>query len=117
MDIAVAGLIGVSSIASLIVWNPQAYGPISKRHADDTQLRDLLTGYLETDGLVWLQGAAPHELCERLLSLSNATLSLSATINSVPCGRQPPTRSMVANLTVEFDSEVVVLEAWYTAKG
>jgi hypothetical protein len=110
-------MIAISAIATMLVWNPQASDSESRRSAGEGRLRDHLITYLQTDGLVWLKGAPTSEICARLLSLSNATLTLSAVVDRVSCGPQPPSSSVHASLTVPLDPKVVVLEAWYSAKG
>ena len=101
----------------LLVWNPQVNAMASRRSMDEAHLRDLLTSYLEMDGLVWLQRASPQELCARLANLSNSTITYSARVNSLPCNSQSPSLAPAGNLAVNLVSKAVVLEAWYAARG
>ena len=109
---AVAGLIGVSSIASFMVWNPQAQSQAAEDLLDRARLRHVLADYVSAEGLPWLQRASPQEICSRLLTYSNATLSLSAVVDSVPCEVLPAAGQREVNMTLDLGSRMVVLLAW-----
>lgn len=115
VDLAVAGVIAISSVALLMVWNPQTADMAYRRGADEAHLRDLLVKVIREEGLVQLSRQSPHEICSFLTTMSNATLVLSAVVDGVPCGNTPPPGAVSAELPVILGSRTVVLEAWYGA--
>jgi len=111
LDLAVATLIGMSTVTALVVLSPSPIDTAAAGQMSVIQARDELLGYLQRQGSAWLLLAPPVAVCGSLGSLSSPTVSFSAVINGHPC-RVPPTGATVVNLTLSFSSRKVVLEAW-----
>jgi hypothetical protein len=116
VDLAVAGMIGISSLGLLIVWNPQANDLAAGRALERARLRDLLVRFVDREGLVSLQQSPPGQICEKFSALTNATLQVEAEIGSYSCGAPPPPYSNAANLTMALGPREVSLLAWFGAK-
>lgn len=115
VDIAVAGAIGLSSIAVMVALSPQPDVAMSQQLLEEVSLRNALLQYVSGRGLPWLQEASDRQICSSVAVASNSTFSMSATIGTVPCGPVP--QGVHATLTIHLPSRLVVLEAWYSAQG
>ncbi len=114
VDIAVAGAIGLSSIAAMLAFSPQPAVSASQQLVEQASLRGLIFDFVSVHGLSWVKDAPAKEVCSSLAAASNATVSLSATIDSVPCGPPPP--SGACALAIEAGTRHVTFEAWYDAE-
>lgn len=110
-------MIGISSIANLLVWTPSTNDLAAERAADQVRLRDGLTTVLDSYGLYWLQESTSRGICTALATLSNSILIFSATVDGVPCAVARGPLGVEANLTVRIGSRVVDLESWYTGRA
>lgn len=114
IDLTIAGLIAVSSIAMLLAWNPQAPDAEATLNIDEAHLRDLLTALIQKQGLVNLVQDSPGTLCGLLSSLSNSTVTYTAFDHGVSCGSAPP-GAAYAELNATVGQKEVTLEIWYGA--
>ena len=110
-------MIGISSIATLLVWTPLTDDLAAERAADRVRLRDGLMTVLDNYGLYWLQESTSHGICTGLSTMSNSFVTFSATVDGVPCAVVRGHLEVVANLTVTIGSRVVDLESWYTGRA
>jgi hypothetical protein len=117
IDIAVAGMIGISSIASLLVWTPSTYDIAAQRAAEQVRLRDGLMNVVDSYGLYWLQESPPRGICTALGMMSNSAVTFSATVDGVPCSVPRGPLGVEANLTVRIGARLVDLESWYTGRA
>ena len=111
IDIALAGLIGLSAISSLAVVTPRSGDAAAHRSAVQAQLSGALVGLLEEKGVVWFMRSSPGEICTGLLAASNSTVKFSAVGGSLDCGA-PPSGSVGANISLPIRPARLVLEAW-----
>ncbi len=111
-------MIGISSVAMLIVWTPTSYDLAAQRSVDRARLRDGLSTVVNTYGLYWLQQSTPSGICAELAMISNSTVSFSAIVDGTRCAAaHGQLGGTVANLTVRFSSRLVDLESWYTGRA
>jgi hypothetical protein len=89
----------------------------SQRSAAQARLRDGIVNLLDREGLVWLQQSSLQGVCEKLSTISNTTVTFSASIDSVPCSVLQPKSGFQASLTLSLGTKVVVLEAWFTGEA
>jgi hypothetical protein len=115
IDLAIGGLIAVSSLAVLIAWNPQAPDAAARQNIDDAHLRDYIATVVNRVGIVTLIRDSASDLCSLVRSASNSTLTLSAEEGGVSCGGPPPVGVASAELNISVGSRVVNLESWYDA--
>ena len=113
VDLSIAGMIAVSSVALLVVWNPQAPDIAARRNADEARLRDHLLVFVQKEGLVTLLQDPPAALCTMLNSESNSTVTYAASDEGTLCGGTPSSGAAKAELTIAVGQKVVVLEDWY----
>lgn len=112
LDIAVAAVLGLSSVALLAAWAPFGSDLAASQLREQASARDRLEGLLTDPGLVWLQQAPPGEMCSELASLSNSTVVFTATVGTLRCGGAPPAGAPSANITLDFPAEEVTLVDW-----
>jgi hypothetical protein len=117
IDLAISGLIAVSSLTVLLAWNPQAPDIAARQSIDDAHLRDLITAFVRKVGVIQLIRDSPADLCSLLRSMSNATVTFSAEEGGVTCGGPTPAGAASAKLTIEVGTKVVNIEGWYDAGG
>jgi hypothetical protein len=117
LDIAVAALIGVSTITGIVAWSPQSGDSMSRQTATETQLRDALLAFLSERGILWLILSSPSAACVGFQGLSNSSVSVSASFGSYTCGLRPGGASGVATLSMRLGTVEVVLKAWPNAVG
>jgi len=115
VDLGLAGLIALSTVATLVIWNPQAADQASQRSADEAHLRDLLVDIVDRVGLVTITQDSPASLCGLLHSLSNSSVSYSGSTGGVTCIGSPGPGQTWASLTVTAGPNTVILESWYVA--
>ncbi len=116
LDIAVAGLIGMSAISGIAVWSPKSGDAGSRELMMQSELRDHIVSYLQQKGVLWLLRSSPEVVCSGLSNASNSSLTFAAKVGSVSCG-SPPTGTVFATLPVELGPTEVVLEAWSTTRA
>jgi len=109
-------MIGISSIATLVAWNPSTYDLAAQRSLEQARLRDGLSAVVDRYGLYWLQQSTPDKICTFLSTISNSTVSISATIDGTRCRAYFGPHEIEANLTVRIVSRVLDLESWYTGR-
>jgi len=112
LDLAVAALIGASTVTGIVAWTPHAGDGASDSAKLKSQLRDELLALLQQKGTVWLIRSPPGDICAYLGSISNSSVTFSASIGSNICGPPPPEGALEASLTVNLIPYQVVLEAW-----
>jgi len=112
LDLAVAAVIGLGTVALLSAWGPSYSDHAALQLRQATLDRDRLLGVANRLGVVWMQDASLRDLCSSLAALSNSSLTISAAVNGVRCRASPGVSSISANLTFVFTSRVVVLQAW-----
>ncbi|MDA4121015.1 MAG: hypothetical protein OK404_01245 [Thaumarchaeota archaeon] len=117
LDVAIAGMIGLSSIAVIVTWSPAMSDFASQRFVAQARLRDGIVNILDREGLVWLQQSSLQGICGKLSAISNSTVTFSASIDSVPCSVPPSKSGVQASLTFTLGAKVVVLEAWFTGEA
>jgi len=117
VDLAIAALIGISSIAGLVAFSPRQGDDASNSLAVETQLRDELVSVLQQKGIVWFMQSSPTASCEYLRGLSNSSVSFSGAIGPYSCGPPPPPGVPLAELNVTLTPYQVSLEAWAAASG
>jgi hypothetical protein len=116
LDLAVATMIGMSSVTALVVLSPSPFDAAADRQASNLVVRDDLLGYLRGQGAAWLSSAPPQEVCQSIARASSSAVSFDAVIDNDPCG-VAPYGVMVVNLTLAFSERTVILEAWSTGEG
>lgn len=116
IDVCVASLIGLSSVAVLAAWSPYQLREQGRLYAEQASLHDLLVSLVSTLGVPWLHGASPDALCAALLSYSNSTLLLSAEGRGFLCSTPPQGDLPHSSLTLVFPEGNVTLLAWQLAK-
>ena len=116
VDLAVAAMIGASTITGIVVWTPRVNDGVSDSARVASQLRDELLARLEQKGTVWLISSSPDEICAYLRGISNSSFTFSASIGSHLCGPLPPEGVTMANLTLSLIPYRVILEAWPDAQ-
>jgi len=116
VDLAVAALIGASSVTGIIAWTPRVGDGASDSARVTSQLRDELLARLEQKGTVWLISSSPDEICAYLNGISNSSVTFSASIGSHLCGPIPSEGVALASLTLVLIPYRVVLEAWPDAQ-
>lgn len=112
IDVSVAAIIGLTTVASLVAWNPYSFEEGSRVFARDASLQDLLTAIVAREGVPWIQRTSYSSICNGISQYSNSSVEVSAVVNGVAC--YPPTAygEPSANLTVEAGSSRVTLLAW-----
>jgi hypothetical protein len=112
IDIAVAILIGTSSIAALVNWSPTSFDANSDNLKLQTSLRDGLLTYYEQRGTVWFMQSNPSAVCSDLGRLANSSVGFGASFDATSCGGSPPAGSVVASISFTISSMKVTLRAW-----
>ncbi|HEV2138241.1 MAG TPA: hypothetical protein VGR53_05320 [Nitrososphaerales archaeon] len=116
LDIAIATMIGVSAISTIVTWNPRVADISSHRLMLESRLRDRLVSYVDHRGLPWIEQSSPESMCADLERQSNS-IELSATIDSFSCGPSAPKGAAIMTLTLQLDVRDVTLQAWSSAVG
>jgi hypothetical protein len=117
LDIAVAALVGTSAISGILLWSPRQGDTVSAEFAVRTQLREELLGVLQSRGFAWLIQSPPGDVCAVLESMSNSSVSFSATLGASSCPLSPPTDSVSVSISLRLLPMAVTLEAWSRAQG
>ena len=114
IDIAVAGLIGMSAIAGLAAMSPATEDSRSRTLALRIQLKDALLLFLNGKGIAWFLQSDAMVICDGAAAASSRTLTISADVGGLNCGT-PPSEYLVENLTLPLLHDEVVLIAWTPA--
>lgn len=115
IDVSVAAIIGLTTVASLVAWNPYSFEEGSRLYMREASLQDRLTAIVAKEGVPWIQQASFSSICSTISHYSNSTVEVSAIVNGKACSPPPAYGAPSANLTVEAGSERVTLVAWQTA--
>jgi hypothetical protein len=116
-DLAMAGMIGVSSIAVLLAWNPQTTDRASRELVEQAHLRDELTHRVEAAGIPALLDGGSLAFCTTVAGWSNSTVAFSGSFDSIPCGGSPPPSSSSAELSIVVGATTLVMSAWYIGRA
>jgi hypothetical protein len=115
IDVSVAAIIGLASVASLAVWSPYSFEDGIVLYTRQASLQDYLTGVVAALGVPWFQRTSPSSICGALSSYSNSTIEVTAVVNGLACAPPPSLGAPSANLTIDVGSERVTLQAWQVA--
>lgn len=114
---AIAALIGLSSIAGMVAFTPRQGDAESETLALQAQIRDELVSILQEKGVMWLLLTPPAEICGFLRGLSNSSVSFSGTIGSYSCGPPLPNGVPFAELGLNLVPYEVSIEGWANGTG
>lgn len=117
IDLAVAAMIGASSIAGILFLNPSPAEVSTSRYVQDSQTRSDLLAMVESVGLNQIFSEPTQGLCALLQSRSNATVQFSAVTSGGGCNSDPPPGTDVISLPISFNGARVTLEAWSVARA
>lgn len=112
LDVSVAAVIGLSSVAVLIGWSPYSLVANSQLYSREASLGDYLTTIVSTRGVAWFQRSNFTALCSTVSGYSNSTVKVSAEEGDLQCNPGPPSGAAFAALTIELAIGDVTLEAW-----
>ncbi len=115
LDLALAAVIGLSSLALMASWGPAGNNAGAARLREEDSLRTDLESLLVTPGAVWLQQATLQEICAKVGSLSNQSVVYSASVDSSQCPLAAPETGPVASISLMLPTRNVTLEAWEAA--
>lgn len=112
VDIAIAGMIGLSSITAIASFTPRP-GDLTSHYAlEQIRARDALLAYLNQRGVAWFLESSTSEICADIASMSNGSVDFSATLGSVSCGGPHSNTRLIAALSLNLTRYEVTLEAW-----
>jgi hypothetical protein len=112
LDIAVAVMVGIASMAGLAAWSPRGGDALSYQSAVQVRLRDELVHFLDSRGLPWILQARAVDVCTALATDIAPPDGAQVNLGGASCGSQPPAGAVVAELTLNLLPMAVVLEAW-----
>ena len=112
LDLAVAVLIGVSSLGILGVCTPQ-HAERTSAVADVRMRIDYgILGAVRRVGIVTLASSGVQYACARISSESNGTMSFSAVVDGHQCQPVPPAGAIVDSLNLTLPGRHLVIEGW-----
>ncbi len=117
LDLALAGVIGVASLAALAAWSPQAADDSSVRAAVRGALYDSAAQAIAESGFQRLASAQTSALCAYVSSQSNQTIGISARVGPDQCEPAPPPGVDVARILFDCGNRSVTMEAWWKGRG
>ncbi len=117
IDLALATMVGVSAIGSVLVLNPSYPIEASSRYSSEAGLRDSLVRIVQSRGLEWFVEAPSDTICGVLASVSNSSVGYGATIGNSSCGPSPPVGATEVELALTNEWREVTLWSWRTAGG
>jgi hypothetical protein len=112
LDLAAAGIIGMTSVVAIFGLNPHPYVASAGRYSAESTLWDALESFVTSHGLYWLQTSPPDEICSEMASASNSTITLGATIGSTSCGPPPVPGAASVHFHLSLPSRNLELSAW-----
>ena len=115
IDLAVAALIGTSTLTGMVAWDPTGADSNSRWLHIQTALRDNLEGFLRGKGAPWLLQSPPDVVCSTVVGASNSTFGMAATVGSLSCGPPPPPGSAAVKLGAKLGLVEVTLVEWSAA--
>ena len=115
VDLSAAILVGLLSVTTVVAWSPVQYQSAARGFTQQAALRDTLISVINNLGLVWLQDSLPRDVCARLSSYSNSTLTVTATIGTFSCGHGPPRGAVHSSISLSLPTGRVTLEDWRDA--
>lgn len=112
MDICVAVMIGLSSVAAMLALNPNQLSEQGSVYREQASLSDYLLFVASTTGLPWLHLASPDSVCSAMLSFSNSTVQVSAEGRNFLCSTRPTADVPISSLILVFPEGNLTLLAW-----
>lgn len=117
IDLAVAALIGTSSIAGILAMSPGVGDSNTQSLRAKIALREGLLTFVSSKGIVAITQETFSLLCAQLRTYSNSTVSYGASSGAGSCSAPPPPTSIEVSMPVELGAAKVTLEAWRTGPG
>lgn len=117
LDIAVAMLIGFSSIAMLVYQSPVGADIEAHRFLEEASLRNLIVSHVNERGIEWFQDSSVALICADIQSMSNSTFAFVAVVDYRPCSPGPFHGSALADVTIATMARTVVIEGWQRGQG
>jgi len=112
LDLSVAAMIGLASVASMAVWNPSQFLAQGRLYSEQASMKEYLSSVVSILGVAWLHTASPDRLCAALLLFSNSTVRVTARGGIVSCSTGPPPGAPTATVTLQFPEGNLTLQAW-----
>ena len=112
VDVSVAAVIGLATIASMAVWNPSQLEVQGQAYSNQASMEEYLSAVVSSLGVPWLHRATPSDVCDALSPFSNATIEVSASWREYRCSIGPPPGTLTAVDTLRFPEGNLTLIAW-----
>ncbi len=112
LDVAVAAMIGVSSLSLLAYSTPYPYQVSSAGSLEQAALRDRLLYVAGKLGIPYMEGSTFGQLCAALSAYSNSTVMISAAEGNLQCADRPAVGYSTAVIEVPIGSAPLELWAW-----
>jgi hypothetical protein len=116
LDITVAALIGLSSVAAMAAWNPNQLLAEGNLYSEQASMTEYLATVTSRLGVPWLQTASPDDVCAALVPFSNSSIQVSAQGRNFLCSTLPPPSVPQASITLQLAKGNLTLQAWRPGK-
>jgi hypothetical protein len=116
LDLSVAALIGLASVASMAAWNPNQLLAQGQNYSDQASMKEYLASVTSRLGLPWLHTSTPDDVCSALVPFANSSIEVSAEWRNFRCSTGPPPGAQAATITLQFPEGNLTLTAWRPEK-
>lgn len=112
LDLSVAALIGITSVATMAVCNPAPLEAQGRSYVEEASMREYLLSVVSNLTLPWLHSAGPGAVCESLADFSNSSIQVSAEGRGFLCSTGPPPGVPAVSIVLQFSEGNMTLRAW-----